>query len=154
MNNNAGREISTIIERAKGLVGPGRVFAFVVVTGESDCSVGVAILGERGFAPGADRRSYLTYDEASSLVQRLNGGLGIARETAAAIVEDCARREYAAKDEARGVLSLKLSREEIETVRHSLADIGADAELLRKVEEALAELDRRSEAADVFSPRH
>lgn len=120
---------------------PGKVIAFVAVTRDTrnDCpfQIGVAILGEHGYALPHVPMLHNSYESASAMALTLNNLLGISDDTATAIAADTMHRSRLIQEEREQLVTLKMTREEALEVHAALDFAGECEDVADRIQDAL-----------------
>lgn len=134
---------------------PGQIFALVVVPNDykiPEWSVGIAVLGEPGYTAVSPKLgAESTYEAMAARVDAANARLGYTPDTLTAIIADTMRRSTFKQDQEARLTTIKVNESELKLLSLLVSEAEDDApadtpteqeqELLRKIDEALKELD-------------
>jgi len=135
-NAELTRIIRTEEDRRRGFL-----FAFVAATRndrEVPFQIGVAILGEAGYALPKVPMLHLSYESASAMAERLNNLHGLSERASIAIVADTMHRSRMAQEEREGLVVLKMTKEEAQEVRTILDDFGHVSDIAERIDDAMS----------------
>jgi hypothetical protein len=130
----------------------GQVAVFVPFLDGDTWGIGVAILGKSGYITNMLSEHFATEEAAAGHAGKLNAAVGYSQETVDAVIADTMRRSNALREAADEIVTLKLTREQLQSVRMALQDgYAVDDEAFDLISEAL---DSASEDFKAISKRH
>lgn len=128
---------------------PGDLIAFAatMIPGRNEYGVGVAVLGDAGYAPTEKR--FDTYEEASAFCDEANPLTGMSEKMSTLIIMDTMRRSEHNRRKAEGFISISLRAGDARTLLDALDEVeDFDVEDVRDtLSEALADWESEAVAA-------